>query len=158
MTLDHPPLTHDEWKAAEAAFQDRPFNPLWSQKAQRIYDGIRAAQANRLANSQDSSVGLSLPSNNPSVPFHLYYSELAPLIPRIAQVWILEYQDTKERRLEVCPGATSIEQLLKVFRRRAHSRSFTIQMVDVASMSLPQASISSYSHDARRIDQDGFLA
>jgi hypothetical protein len=25
-------------------------------------------------------------------------------------------------------------------------------------MSLPQASISSYSHDARRIDQDGFLA
>jgi hypothetical protein len=158
MTLDHPPLTHDEWKAAEAAFQDRPFNPLWSQKAQRIYDGIRAAQANRLANSQDSSVGLSLPSNNPSIPFHLYYSELAPLIPRIAQVWILEYQDTKERRLEVCPGATSIEQLLKVFRRRAHSRSFTIQMVDVASMSLPQASISSYSHDARRIDQDGFLA
>jgi hypothetical protein len=158
MTLDHPPLTHDEWKAAEAAFQDRPFNPLWSQKAQRIYDGIRAAQANRLANSQDSSVGLSLPSNNPSIPFHLYYSELAPFIPRIAQVWILEYQDTKERRLEVCPGATSIEQLLKVFRRRAHSRSFTIQMVDVASMSLPQASISSYSHDARRIDQDGFLA
>jgi hypothetical protein len=158
MTLDHPPLTHDEWKAAEAAFQDRPFNPLWSQKAQRIYDGIRAAQANRLANSQDSSVGLSLPSNNPSVPFHLYYSELAPFIPRIAQVWILEYQDTKERRLEVCPGATSIEQLLKVFRRRAHGRSFTIQMVDVASMSLPQATISSYSHDARRIDQDGFLA
>jgi hypothetical protein len=31
-------------------------------------------------------------------------------------------------------------------------------MVDVASMSLPSAGISSYSHDARRIDQDGFLA
>lgn len=28
MTLDHPPLTHDERKAAEAAFQGRPFNPL----------------------------------------------------------------------------------------------------------------------------------
>lgn len=158
MTLDHPPLSHDERKAAEAAFQDRRFNPLWSQKAQRIYDGIRAAQANRLAKSQDSSVGLSVPSTNPSVPFHLHYSESAPFIPRIAQVWILEYQDTKERRLEVCPGGATIEQLLKVFRRRAHGRSFTIQMVDVASMSLPQASISSYSHDARRIDQDGFLA
>jgi len=95
MTLDHPPLTHDERKAAEAAFQDRPFNPMWSQKAQRIYDGIRAAQANRLANSQDSSVGLSLPSTNPSVPFHLHYSESAPFVPRIAQAWILEYQDTK---------------------------------------------------------------
>lgn len=158
MTLDHPPLTHDERKAAEAAFQDRPFNPLWSQKAQHIYDGIRAAQANRVANSQDSSVGLFLPSTNPSVPFHLHYSESAPFIPRIAQVWILEYQDTKERRLEVCPGATTIEQLLKIFRRRAGGRPFTIQMVDVASLPLPSAGVSSYSHDARRIDQDGFLA
>jgi hypothetical protein len=158
MTLDHPPLTYDERKAAEAAFQERPFNPLWTQKAQRIYDGIRAAQANRLANSQGSTVGLSLPSTNPSVPFHLHYSESAPFIPRIAQVWILEYQDTRERRLEVCPGATSIEQLLKVFRRRALGRSFTIQMVDVASLPLPADGLSSYSHDARCIDQDGFLA
>ena len=98
MTLDHPPLTHDERKAAEAAFQGRPINPMWPQKAQHIYDGIRAAQA------------------------------------------------------------TSIEQLLRVFRRLAHGRSFTIQMVDVASLPLPADGLSSYSHDARCIDQDGFLA
>lgn len=151
-------ITHDERKAAEAAFQGHPFNPMWSQKAQRIYDGIRAAQADRLPKSQDSSVGLAYPTTSTTVPFHLHYSESAPFIPRIAQVWILEYQDTKERRLEVCPGATSIEHLLKVFRRRALGRSFTIQMVDVASMPLPADGLSSYSHDARRINQDGFLA
>lgn len=151
-------ITNDERKAAEAAFQGRPFNPLWAQKAQHIYDGIRAAQANRHAQSQDSSVGLARPTTSASFPLHLHYSESVPFVPRIAQVWILEYQDTKERRLEVCPGGTTIEQLLKVFRRRADGRSFTIQMVDVASMPLPADGLSSYSHDARCIDQDGFLA
>ncbi len=158
MTLDHPALTHDERKAAEAAFKGRPFNPLWSQKALRIYDGIRAAQANRPAQCQDSDVGLVHRTSSANNPFRLHYSDSAPFIPRVAQVWILEYQDTKERRLEVCPGATSIEQLLKVFRRRALGRPFTIQMVDVASMPLPADGLSSYSHDARCIDQDGFLA
>lgn len=158
MTLDHPLLTHDERKAAEAAFQDRPFNPMWSQQAQRIYDGIRTARANRLAQCQDSDIGMAHQTSNARTPFSLHYSDSALFVPRIAQGWILEYQDTRERRLEVCPGATSIEQLLKVFRRRALGRPFTIQMVDVASMPLPADGLSSSSHDARRIDQDGFLA
>ena len=33
-------LTHDERKAAEAAFGGRPFNPAWSQSARKIYDGL----------------------------------------------------------------------------------------------------------------------
>lgn len=33
-------LTHDEKKAAEAAFTGRPFNPIWSAKARTVYDGI----------------------------------------------------------------------------------------------------------------------
>lgn len=158
MTLDHPPLTHDERKAAEAAFQGRPINPMWSQKAQHIYDGIRAAQANRPTNSRAADVVPPVRSTIASPQSDLHYSDSAPFVPRIAQVWILEYQDTKERRLEVCPGDTTIEQLLKVFRRRADGRSFTIQMVDVASLPLAADGLSSYSHDARCIDQDGFLA
>lgn len=158
MIPGHPTLTHDERKAAEAAFQGRPFNPMWSQKAQRIYDGIRAAQANRLAQCQESDVGLTHRTGSASTSLNLHYSDSVPFVPRIAQVWFLEYQDTKERRLEVCPGATTIAHLLKVFRRRAHGRPFTIQMIDVASMPLPAAGMSSYSHDARRIDQDGYLA
>ncbi len=158
MIPNHPVLTNDERKAAEAAFQGRPINPIWSQKARRIYDGIRAAQSNRPAQSQASDALPPVRTISGCPSFNLHYSDSALFVPRIAQAWILEYQDTKERYLEVCPGATTIEQLLKVFRRRTGSRPFTIHMVDVASLPLPAAGISSYSHDARRIDQDGFLA
>jgi len=33
-------LTHDELKAAEAAFGGRPFNPAWSASARKVYDGL----------------------------------------------------------------------------------------------------------------------
>ena len=33
-------LTHDEKKAAEAAFTGGPFNPEWSESARKVYDGI----------------------------------------------------------------------------------------------------------------------
>ena len=33
-------LTHDERKAAEAAFSRRPFNPAWSESAKRVYEGL----------------------------------------------------------------------------------------------------------------------
>ncbi|MGE3979355.1 MAG: hypothetical protein AB7F94_17485, partial [Nitrospira sp.] len=33
-------LTHDERKAAEAAFSRRPFNPTWSESAKRVYEGL----------------------------------------------------------------------------------------------------------------------
>jgi hypothetical protein len=33
-------LTHDERKAAEAAFSGRPFNPVWSESAKRVYEGL----------------------------------------------------------------------------------------------------------------------
>ncbi|HKC94522.1 MAG TPA: hypothetical protein VKB81_10950 [Nitrospira sp.] len=36
-------LTHDELKAAEAAFQGRAFNEAWSQAARNVYIGIRVA-------------------------------------------------------------------------------------------------------------------
>jgi hypothetical protein len=42
MTHTPPPkaLTHDEKKAADAAFAGRPFNETWSASARTIYDGI----------------------------------------------------------------------------------------------------------------------
>lgn len=33
-------LTHDERKAAEAAFEGRPCNPQWSDAAKRVYEGL----------------------------------------------------------------------------------------------------------------------
>jgi hypothetical protein len=37
-------LSHDELKAAEAAFQGQPFSEAWSQAARTVYDGILAAK------------------------------------------------------------------------------------------------------------------
>ncbi|MDH5347477.1 MAG: hypothetical protein OEW13_06175 [Nitrospira sp.] len=36
-------LTHDERKAAEAAFAGRPFNPAWSESAKKVYEGLTEA-------------------------------------------------------------------------------------------------------------------
>ena len=41
------PLTSDEKKAAEAAFQRAPFNPAWSAAARTIYDGIAKVMVRR---------------------------------------------------------------------------------------------------------------
>jgi hypothetical protein len=45
MTNTPPPkaLTHDERKAADAAFSGRPFNAQWSASARAVYDGIMKA-------------------------------------------------------------------------------------------------------------------
>ena len=37
-------LTHDERKAADAAFAGRPFDPAWSASARTVYEGILTAQ------------------------------------------------------------------------------------------------------------------
>jgi hypothetical protein len=41
------PLSHDEKKAAEAAFQGMPFNPAWSEASREVYEGISNALALR---------------------------------------------------------------------------------------------------------------
>jgi hypothetical protein len=33
-------LSNDERKAAEAAFEGRPFNPAWSESSRKVYDGL----------------------------------------------------------------------------------------------------------------------
>jgi len=47
MQQDYRPLTHDEKKAAEAAFKGSPFDPQWSEAARRVYLGLSAAIANK---------------------------------------------------------------------------------------------------------------
>ncbi|MDH4188209.1 MAG: hypothetical protein OEV08_14555 [Nitrospira sp.] len=49
MTNTPPPkvLTHDEKKAAEAAFAGRPFNEAWSAAARTVYDGIVKAMPHK---------------------------------------------------------------------------------------------------------------
>ncbi|MGZ8382993.1 MAG: hypothetical protein ACXWWE_03185 [Nitrospira sp.] len=52
-TLSPRQITHDEKKAAEAAFAGRPFNPKWSDAARIVYDGILAAMGARTVGIHD---------------------------------------------------------------------------------------------------------
>jgi hypothetical protein len=56
-------LTHDELKAAEAAFQGRLFNEVWSRAAQTVYDGIVAAKIKL----NHEPVTRGLPAPNPDL-------------------------------------------------------------------------------------------
>jgi hypothetical protein len=47
MQQDYRPLTHDERKAAEAAFKGTSFDPKWSEAARKVYLGISSAMANK---------------------------------------------------------------------------------------------------------------
>jgi hypothetical protein len=61
---DHLParsLTHDEKKAADAAFSGRPFNPVWSASARLVYDGILKA----LTGSPDEAMKLGTTASIP---------------------------------------------------------------------------------------------
>ena len=49
-TLTPRQITHDEKKAAEAAFAGRPFNPKWSDAARIVYDGLLAAMGKEARN------------------------------------------------------------------------------------------------------------
>lgn len=65
--LPVPSLSHDELKAAEAAFRGRPCDSAWSERAQAIYEGIWAqtngrdiveAKRNSAEQAEDLQVGL----------------------------------------------------------------------------------------------------
>lgn len=53
-------LTHDEQKAAEAAFRGLPMNPRWSESAQKIYIRILAVTDGRdiVAEADTSSLAV----------------------------------------------------------------------------------------------------
>ncbi len=50
------PLTHDEKKAAEAAFMGRPFDASWSGSARKVYDGILRARGDEAEPAVESVV------------------------------------------------------------------------------------------------------
>jgi hypothetical protein len=69
-------LTHDERKAAEAAFAGRPCNPEWSESAKRVYEGVVHAlpslpdesieQVNQIQSSAHESEGESAAAVSPA--------------------------------------------------------------------------------------------
>jgi hypothetical protein len=62
-------LTYDEKKAADAAFEGRPFNKTWSASARAIYDGImKALPPDALIPNVDISEDASSAQNEPLQP------------------------------------------------------------------------------------------
>ena len=56
------PLSHDEKKAADAAFAGRPFNPKWSANARLVYDGLlRALPAPPVPDEAQQDVAMNEP-------------------------------------------------------------------------------------------------
>lgn len=68
-------LTHDERKAAEAAFSGRPFNPVWSASAKKVYEGLIHALP---ALPGETVVA---PDQNASSEESPYPTEVAPSLP-----------------------------------------------------------------------------
>jgi hypothetical protein len=83
-------LTHDERKAAEAAFAHRPLNPVWSESAKRVYEGLLQAlpvlpdetvvTPNQNASSDNASleVASTLPAGEELKLDNPTYSDKAP--------------------------------------------------------------------------------
>lgn len=70
---DHPTLkslSHDEKKAAEAAFSGRPFNCAWSAGARLVYDGILKALPAPLNHSATQETTASVPAKPASTAQH----------------------------------------------------------------------------------------
>ncbi len=64
-------LSHDERKAAEAAFAGRPFNPAWSESARKVYDGLIHAlptMPDEKILSSDQAVAHGDPTNEAASP------------------------------------------------------------------------------------------
>jgi Family of unknown function (DUF6573) len=68
--LTQKPLSHDEKKAAEAAFSGRPFNPAWSAGARFVYDGILKALPAPPNDSTTVGTTASTPINSLSTGQH----------------------------------------------------------------------------------------
>jgi hypothetical protein len=95
-------LTHDERKAAEAAFSGRPVNPTWSQSAKRVYEGLMHALP-------------ALPDETVVAPTQDDSSEKAPLEPApalpTAEEPKLENPIRSGETLEVTPDISSNQQI-----------------------------------------------
>lgn len=81
-------LTHDERKAADAAFAGRPFDPAWSEAARVVYDGILAVRglpepAPTPIVPEQSETAASEPSTGESLPSPVSSLEQAKQTPEL---------------------------------------------------------------------------
>ncbi len=95
-------LSHDERKAAEAAFAGRPFNPAWSESARKVYDGLMHA----LPTLPDETI----PASDQVVEHGNTSSETAPPIPVTEGIHLElagKSEETPEVKSQISAGQVS---------------------------------------------------
>lgn len=95
-------LSHDERKAAEAAFAGRPFNPAWSESARKVYDGLLQA----LPTLPDETI----PASGQVVEHGNTTSETTPPIPVTEGIHLEpagKSEETPEVKSQVSAGQVS---------------------------------------------------
>lgn len=70
-------LTHDERKAADAAFAGRPCNPTWSESAKRVYEGLIGVMPNFQDESEAPSIQPPQTDSEPESPVSLPLDEIS---------------------------------------------------------------------------------
>ena len=70
-------LTHDERKAADAAFAGRPCNPTWSESAKRVYEGLIGVMPNFQDESEAPSIQPPATDSEPESPVSLPLDEIS---------------------------------------------------------------------------------
>ncbi|NJL16575.1 MAG: hypothetical protein HC938_04620 [Nitrospira sp.] len=70
-------LTHDERKAADAAFAGRPCNPTWSESAKRVYEGLIGVIPNFQNESEAPSIQPLPTDSEPESPVSLPLDEIS---------------------------------------------------------------------------------
>lgn len=117
-------LTHDERKAAHAAFTGQPFQASWSSRARTVYDGIRA----ELAKDPARQSAVADPPLSAETPRTFTPSETD--MPRPLQVWHLTLAQPDARLLLLFPWHVPMPAVLQYLNAEYPNRSMTLQAIE----------------------------
>ena len=122
-------LTHDERKAAHAAFTGQPFHDAWSSRARAVYDGIRA-ELDKDPVRQTPLAQQPL-SNEPVRTFTPSETDQ----PRPLQVWHLTLSDPPVQLLFMFPWHLPMPAVLHYLTAHYPHRSMTLQAIEGGQVS-----------------------
>ncbi len=117
-------LTHDERKAAHAAFTGQPFHDAWSTRARTVYDGIRAELGNHPAHQA------ALPTQPLTAePVHTFMPSDTEM-PRPLQVWHLTLADPPTQLLLLFPWHLPMPAVLQYLSTQYPRRAMSLQAIE----------------------------
>lgn len=151
----HGPLTHDERKAAEAAFLGAPMNPNWTQRAQFVYREIWKAK-----HRQETVITPTIPVSK-DANTHTHHRDASPLHAKAVQAWHVHYTDHEDDVLMLFPLHASMDFMLSVVQQLSQGRPFEMQPLKQGHFPISwpdqQTIAQLYAQDARTIDQQGVV-